>query len=125
MVKKFDLKDLFADCETIPQANESNVKYTLVYGRNGEHLDLVLFHSEDEGDEEYHLNIFVVDGHDEIQDQISYDATALKPRVTQFSIDVIDENVNTERITRILRENGIEVCGIANDYGWEYDEYFN
>jgi len=125
MVKEFDLKDLFPDYEEIETAFPSSISYKLRYGRDGESLMLELFHSEDKGDEEYHLNIFELDKHSKILSKSSFDATALKPRVTQFSIDVIDENVNTERITRILRENGIEVCGIANDYGWEYDEYFN
>lgn len=124
MIKEFDLKDLFADCETINPAQTSNVTYRLRYGRNGEGLELSLFHSEFEGDAEYHLNVFKIDGQNDVQDGMSFDATALKPRITQFSIDVIDKDVNVEKIEKILSENGIEIVGISNDCGWEHDEYF-
>ena len=124
MIKEFNLKDLFPDCETIPPACDSSVVYILRYGKNGEGLELGLFHSENEGDAEYQLNIVEIDGQNEFIDQTSFDATALaKPNITQFSVDVIDKDVSIEKIKRILSENGIEVCGISNDNSWKYDEY--
>ena len=124
MVKEFDLKELFSDYETVGVAAGSSIIYRLRYGRDGEGLELGLFHSEDKGDAEYHLNVYEIDKQNDVHDCISFNATALKPRVTQFGIDVIDKDVDTEKIERILKENGIEVVGINNDYGWEYDEYF-
>ena len=47
-----------------------------------------------------------------------------KPRITQFSIDVLDKDVDTDRIEKILKGHGIEVVGISNDNGWDWDEYF-
>lgn len=123
MIKEFNLKDLFPDCETIDAASTSNVVYRLRYGRNGEGLELSLFHSEDKGDSEYHLNVFEIDKRNDVHNTKSFDATALKPRITQFCVDVIDEDVDKEKIKKILSENGIKVCGISNDCGWEYDEY--
>ena len=46
-------------------------------------------------------------------------------RITQFNIDIIDDNYTSEQIAEILENNGIKVVGIANDYGWNYKEYFN
>lgn len=44
-------------------------------------------------------------------------------KITQFCIDVVDKDISVEKIEKILRENGIEVCGISNDYGWDASEY--
>ena len=125
MVKEINLKDLFPDCESIGSASMSDMMYRLRYGRNGEGLELSFFHSEDKGDTEYHLNLFKIDKNNDVQDMRSYNATILKPNITQFSIDVVDNDVDAERIKKILSENGIEVRGISNDCGWEYDEYIN
>ena len=125
MVKEINLKDLFPDCESIGAANVSDMTYVLRYGRNGEGLELSLFHSEDKDDAEYHLNLFKIDRQDNVLDMMSYNATILKPNITQFSIDVVDNDVDAEKIKKILSENGIEVRGISNDCGWKYDEYMN
>lgn len=50
--------------------------------------------------------------------------TEKKPRITQISFDVEDNNINIEEIAQILENNGITVWGYSNDYSWSYDEYF-
>lgn len=109
MVKEFDLKELFSDYETVGVATGSSIIYRLRYGRNGEGLELGLFHSEDKGDAEYHLNVYEIDKQNNVHDCISFNATVLKPRITQFCVDVIDEDVDEEKIKKILSENGIKV----------------
>lgn len=59
----------------------------------------------------------------EPEDYVCVRYEAYKPRITQFSIDVVDKNVDMDKITKILRDNGIEVLGVSNDTGWEWDEY--
>ena len=47
-----------------------------------------------------------------------------KPRITQISFDVEDNNIDLEKIAQILEDNGIVVWGSSNEYSWSYDEYF-
>ena len=78
MVKKIELKELFPDCKDVGRADTSKFVYIIPYGKDGKALEISLFHSEDEGEAEYHLNIFEIDKDREIVgDIISYDASVL------------------------------------------------
>lgn len=78
MVKKINLTDLFPDCKEVGKADTSKFVYLIPYGKDGKALELSLFHSEDEGDSEWHFNIFEVDKDREITgDIISYNANIL------------------------------------------------
>ena len=74
---KLYVEDIFSDWEKIPRADTSKKVYKLVYGINGEYLLLNLFHSEDDGDTEWHLNFFEIDGKDDVIECHSVNVTRL------------------------------------------------
>ena len=119
------LKGLFPDCTEIKRASGSQYTHTITYGRNGEALELQLFHSEDNGDAEYHLNVNVVDKNGEnVFDQHSYDATVLlKPNVEEYMLYVKDGCTDATKVYEILKKNGITVKYVKRTALLTNDEY--
>lgn len=75
-VKTMKLEGLFRDFYQIDKAEFSNYEWRIPYGKNGENITLVLFHSEDEGDSEYHFSIRNI-VNDEIANEINVDAVKI------------------------------------------------
>lgn len=51
-----------------------------------------------------------------------------KPHISQFSFDIaipVGEDLTLEQVEKILTDNGIDVVGSSNEYGWTYDEYWH
>lgn len=75
--KKFEIEELFPDWQSIPRASVSAHCLEIEYGKYGEFLQISLFHSEDEGDAEWHLNIITNKINSDVIDIYSYNATKL------------------------------------------------
>ena len=75
MKTNIDLRQMFPDYKEVPKAECSKYVYDIPYGNDGNYLEIELFHSEDEGDSEWHLNIFQADKNNDVEDIFTVDVT--------------------------------------------------
>lgn len=82
--KKIDIEDLFPDWYGLKVPETSSHKIKIEYGKYGEYLELSLFHSEDQGDDEWHFNIFECNIKGDIIRQHSVNATRFNDTLMPF-----------------------------------------